>query len=413
MSKAKRPTRKQLDKKIDEFLAERRKSDGGYPEVTDKDLEQLYDIVQGLADLKAERDCDNDQGIEFLIYSRREHERLHYAAVPYDRNRGEWVSPESFARHLDIVNMNYSIASDSHEPRLAHAPVLLRPSPQEEGQGAVKPVILYRPNMTSAFGEDEGELEAMQKHFHVLRQRGQIQPNQLVIGRYSVLPFYKELEEDVRLMGGQMINSYQQHRWIADLGSWATDLAMYTPGFWTRLEDLPRGGGPYVLKGETNSKKDQWHTHMYAENNQAAVNVWLRLKEDSLIASQQIYIRPFVPLVTLAWGMNQEPITKEFRFFVLDGKILSGAFYWSSHVGDLEHLGVPVPKVEEVPQDFLQEVIGRIKDKARFVVIDVAQLADPHADGRWTVIELNDGQMSGLSENDPDTLYKNLAAALK
>lgn len=27
-------------------------------------------------------------------------------------------------------------------------------------------------------------------------------------------------------------------------------------------------------------------------------------------------------------------------------------------------------------------------------------------------IELNDGQMSGLSENDPETLYKNLAAAL-
>lgn len=272
----------------------------------------------------------------------------------------------------------------------------------------MRPVILYRPNMTNAFGEDEGELEAMKKHFHVLRQRGQVQPNQLVIGRYSVLPFYKELEEDVRLMGGQLINSYTQHRYIADLGNWVVDLEGLTPPAFTRLEDLPADGGPWVLKGETNSKKDQWHTHMYARNNQAAVHVWLRLQEDSLVSSQQIYIRPFVPLVTLAWGMNQEPITKEFRFFVLDGKILSGAFYWSSHVGDLEHLGVPVPKVEEVPKAFLDDVIGRIKDKVRFVVIDVAQLAD----GGWTVIELNDGQMSGLSENDPKTLYKNLAAAL-
>jgi hypothetical protein len=28
--------------------------------------------------------------------------------------------------------------------------------------------------------------------------------------------------------------------------------------------------------------------------------------------------------------------------------------------------------------------------------------------GEWIVIELNDGQMSGLSENDPNVLYKNL-----
>lgn len=37
-------------------------------------------------------------------------------------------------------------------------------------------------------------------------------------------------------------------------------------------------------------------------------------------------------------------------------------------------------------------------------MIDVAQTES----GDWIVIELNDGQMSGLSENNPEILYKNL-----
>ena len=35
------------------------------------------------------------------------------------------------------------------------------------------------------------------------------------------------------------------------------------------------------------------------------------------------------------------------------------------------------------------------------------------AEGNWNVIELNEGQQSGLSENDPDLLYKNLSNSIK
>jgi hypothetical protein len=39
--------------------------------------------------------------------------------------------------------------------------------------------------------------------------------------------------------------------------------------------------------------------------------------------------------------------------------------------------------------------------KANGIVIDIAE----RTDGQWRVVELNDLQMSGLSENDPDIMY--------
>jgi hypothetical protein len=44
----------------------------------------------------------------------------------------------------------------------------------------------------------------------------------------------------------------------------------------------------------------------------------------------------------------------------------------------------------------------------RFFVLDLAQTIA----GSWIVVEVNDGQMSGLSGCDADTLYRNMAAVL-
>jgi len=41
-------------------------------------------------------------------------------------------------------------------------------------------------------------------------------------------------------------------------------------------------------------------------------------------------------------------------------------------------------------------------------VVDVARTES----GEWIVIELNDGQQSGLSDNDPDQLYSNMKKML-
>jgi len=114
-------------------------------------------------------------------------------------------------------------------------------------------VILYR---AYEFDFEEEELIAMKTHFHTVPNRTNINPNSLVIGRYSVLPFYKELEEDLKINNSTLINTYEQHKYIADLQNWYADLHEYTPKTWFKLEDLPKEiKGSFVLKGETNSKK--------------------------------------------------------------------------------------------------------------------------------------------------------------
>lgn len=217
------------------------------------------------------------------------------------------------------------------------------------------------------------------------------------------MPFYKELEEDLEYNGSSLINSYRQHRWIADLKEWYEDFKDITPKTWMKLADIPENG-PFVLKGETNSKKFNWNTHMFAKNKQEAGQVYGRLCQDTLVGQQDIYIREYIPLRKLSEGLNGLPVSEEYRFFILDGEFISGAFYWSSHIDDL----TDVPKASNVPESFKQKILDRLGLNARFVVVDIAH----REDGEWTVIEINDGQQSGPSENNLDELYSNMKKVL-
>jgi hypothetical protein len=258
----------------------------------------------------------------------------------------------------------------------------------------MQPVILVR-------GVDPKETAAIARHFKFVELRSRIPHGSLVIGRYSVLPFYHELEQELGDSGSKLINSFQQHSYIADLGNWVEDLGNLTPRTWRRLEDIPDDGGPFVVKGATNSKKFQWKTHMFAKNKRDAVEVACRLMDDGLICDQHIYAREYVPLVKLIDGLQGMPVAEEYRFFVCDKQVLCGGFYWSNYGDDVPG-GCPDPS--SVPTSFLQEVVDRIGNSARFYAVDVARTQS----GAWIVIELNDGQMSGLSDNDPETLYSKL-----
>lgn len=265
------------------------------------------------------------------------------------------------------------------------------------------PVVLFR----SFNLETTKEKEICEKYFVTATSRMNITGGDLIVGRYSVLPFYRELESDVKSKGAKLINSYQEHLYIADLKNWAIDyssnssLVNLTPKTWLKLEDLPDDVGPVVLKGQTNSRKDRWSTHMFASNKREAIQVFMKLKDDRFFEDQEIYIREFVKFKTFFIDpINKQPITNEFRFFCYKNTVLAGGYYWSSHVDQLDK----VPNISCVPSTFLEKVMSIVSKNATFYVIDVAQ----QENGEWMVIELNDGCMSGLSEVNPDELYKNL-----
>jgi hypothetical protein len=264
----------------------------------------------------------------------------------------------------------------------------------------MKPVIYIRASLA-----EQEELHAAKKYFDVIEQRTHVKSNQLVIPRYSALPYCKELEEDVKYLGGKLINSYRQHCYVANIRNWYYDLTEITPRTWFYLDQIEDKDGPFVLKGSTNSKKHAWSTMMYAKDKKEAGEVYCRLAHDSMIGVQDIVVRKYVPLNKLADGLNGLPISEEYRFFVFNKKVIAKGFYWSNHWDDLE----VKPDVNSVPSYFISTVIEKIGDNVPFYVFDVAKTCK----GNWIVIELNDGMMSGLSMIDPEEFYCNLKMELE
>jgi hypothetical protein len=246
------------------------------------------------------------------------------------------------------------------------------------------------------------ELEAMHRYFKCVDSRIKIHPGDFVISRYSCLPYYEEQAYDIDLIGAKLINSYKQHQYVANLSSYYCELEGLTPKTWFSMDEI-EGDGPFVLKGDVNSRKARWKSHMYAKDRKTAANVYWELINDPLFqdSKQRICIRQFVNIHKYHDGINGMPITKEFRFFMYKNKVLSSAYYWSDHLDN-------PPSADEVPVEFVQEVAKRIDGRVNFYIIDIGQLES----GEWIVVELNDAQMGGLSDNDPNVLYANLAAAL-
>lgn len=257
--------------------------------------------------------------------------------------------------------------------------------------------ILFRSDHSSL-----NEEEIAKKHGYVINTRTMVQAKSLVIPRYSLLPFAYETLEDIKYLGGIPINNYSQYLYISDLKNWVYDLKDFTPKTYSDFFSLQENKS-YIVKGETNSKKFLWSSHMFASNKQEAIKIQGELLKDSLFEQQQIYAREYVPLETYYVGLGGLPVTKEFRFFVLYGKIIASGFYWSDHIETLQSQGIN-PDVNEVPSNFIQNIINIISDKNNFYVIDIAKTQT----GEWIVIELNAGEMSGLSQCNPESLYKNI-----
>lgn len=260
--------------------------------------------------------------------------------------------------------------------------------------------------MRSSLAEDD-ERDIASKHFPLYETRGAVPVGSLVVGRYSVLPYYKELEEDLAFGGSKLINTHQQHCYVADMKRWYNDLRDLTPRTFFSLEEFKSSNkeGSFVLKGQTNSKKQQWNTHMFAHTPKDVDTIYSRLSDDGFLSNQDIYIREYVPLREFGVGIRGLPITEEYRFFILDGQVVGSGWYWSQFPEVAEEFSLSPKLVDPI---FLRNAIDSVSHAIRFFVIDVARKAD----GNWMVVELNDGCMSGLSDVNANALYSNLAKAL-
>lgn len=252
--------------------------------------------------------------------------------------------------------------------------------------------ILFRGDL-----DTEGELDVCKSLMPTVEYRSQIVSDSLVIGRYSVLPFYEELDRELKLSDSMLINSWKQHSYIASMMSWVEHLGDLTPKTWKTWQNLPEGA--YVLKGATNSRKQSWLTHMFCPNLASIPSVSRRLYDDSLLIDQGIVIREYVPLVKLDEGLNGLPITNEWRCFFLGKRLLAKGYYWGTHPEAMEKAAWT-----DEAMSVAQKAADIVSNHVNFFVIDVAETQS----GRWIVVEINDGQMSGLSTIPPIDLYTEL-----
>lgn len=177
----------------------------------------------------------------------------------------------------------------------------------------LEPWILFRSDQDT---QEELDIARSIWNNRLYKFRSHIPYGCLVIGRYSVLPFYKELDDELASHGSQLINRWYEHRFIADM-EWVAPLSAMTPRTWFDVgwANAPETEHGWVVKGRTNSRKFRWNTHMFAKDRNALKNVFHRLHDDTMIAEQGLVVREYIPLKQLEEGINGIPVTNEWRCF--------------------------------------------------------------------------------------------------
>lgn len=165
---------------------------------------------------------------------------------------------------------------------------------------------------------------------------------------------------------------------------------------------VPFGPKPIMVKDFVKSEKHHWKEACFIPNAADRAQVeqvtrrFLELRGEHL--NEGLVYREFIPLAHLSdHPKSGMPTAVEFRLFFVNGALMSASPYWE----DGEYTDALPPTV-----DF--ERIAR-KVQSRFFSMDIAK----REDGRWTIMELGDGQVSGLPlALDPKVFYERLFAAV-
>lgn len=270
----------------------------------------------------------------------------------------------------------------------------------------MKPIILFRENKDLL-----DESNAAKEHFDYTNSRVCIPQNSLVIGRYSCLPFYDELERDIGYLNSKLINNYHEHKYIADFGYYYDIEDMTFPTYFNFV-DIPysKRDNPFVVKGKTNSRKHEWKEKMFAQNFRKAVEIGSELMTDSLIGQQGLVIREYIPLETFEIGINDMPITNEWRIFFYKSEVVDFGYYWGTTLDNQDFVKNSYDEFCKNGLELAKKAAQNIKEFTNFFVIDVAKTEK----GNWLVVEINDGQQSGLNMSiNPNQLYKNLSVLIE
>lgn len=101
-----------LLQQLERFLKERRRSEGGYAQITHQDMNDLYAIIRTIIKEKCEADPDGDYPIDVQLTDRTRFRPLHFMPVPYIRPSVD-CDTEELDDILDKHFYNLSVAMDA------------------------------------------------------------------------------------------------------------------------------------------------------------------------------------------------------------------------------------------------------------------------------------------------------------
>ena len=214
--------------------------------------------------------------------------------------------------------------------------------------------------------------------------------------------FYELLEEQ----GIILINSPEEYEHYHVLPNWYKEFENDTAQSWwtasdsikeaTRLADGLEG--PYIVKDYVKSRKHEWYDACFIanaadqHNTEKIITNFIIRQGDDLAGG--VVLRQFIPLKPIGFHeVSGMPMAEEYRVFVFAGKILAIDDYWTSthqvHLTEEEYQWI-----EKLAQTL----------KSNFVAMDLARKAD----GNLMIMELGDGQVSGLQQIEAAGFYQAL-----
>ncbi|SDZ02239.1 hypothetical protein SAMN04487939_11263 [Lysobacter sp. yr284] len=210
---------------------------------------------------------------------------------------------------------------------------------------------------------------------------------------------YAELTE----LGLRPVNSPAEHDRASELEHWYPLLGELTPR--TRVFDaLPPAqrieaefAWPIFLKGSRQTSKHNAKLSVIGDREHYAWAVE-QYRRDPVLHWQRPAVREFVPLAPVAGGIaGKVPASLEFRSFWWRGQCVGWGRYW--------YQAAPYACADiEAGLALATEAARRLQ--VPFLVVDFAKAAD----GRWIVIECNDGQESGYAAAPPRAIWEAILA---
>ncbi|QAA35323.1 DUF4343 domain-containing protein [Clostridium manihotivorum] len=158
---------------------------------------------------------------------------------------------------------------------------------------------------------------------------------------------------------------------------------------------------PVIVKDYVKSRKHEWFESCYipnakeTENALKVVNNFINGQGEYL--NKGIVFREFIELESTGFHEKSGmPISNELRLFIFNYKVVCTIGYWNGE------------NINEYPE-FVDDIVRNLMNiKSNFFTVDIAKKAD----GQWVVMELGDGQVSGLQEYNVKAYYSNLMKLL-